>query len=72
LYFADHLPNNRDPRGVWNSLIAYSYPEEKDGRPTGDDPLKDGVTDHQCDLVRYLCTNLFPVVRLQTRVRSMA
>ena len=40
-------------RGIIRSLGNYSYPEVKDGRAVTDIPLKDGVTDHDCDALRY-------------------
>ena len=40
-------------RGVVKDLASYRYPKEKDGRAISDVPLKDGVTDHSCDAMRY-------------------
>ena len=40
-------------RGIVKSLASYRYPPEKDGRAISDVPWKDGVTDHDCDAVRY-------------------
>ena len=40
-------------RGILKDLSSYSYPEVKDGRPVGDEPNKDGVHDHGCDMLRY-------------------
>jgi len=40
-------------RGIVKDLAAYRYPEVKDGRPITDLPLKDGVTDHSNDSLRY-------------------
>lgn len=41
------------PRGILRDLTAYRYPEEKSGHALSDVPLKDGVTDHSCDALRY-------------------
>ena len=40
-------------RGIVKDLAALQYPEMKDGRPVHDVPLKDGVTDHSTDALRY-------------------
>ncbi len=41
------------PRGIVRDLGALRYPEIKDGRPVTDRPLKDGITDHSTDALRY-------------------
>jgi len=43
----------RKERGIVKDLGAIKYPETKDGRPVVDVPLKDGVTDHSTDALRY-------------------
>lgn len=45
-------------RGIVKDLAAYRYPEDKDGRAISDIPLKDGVTDHYCDAVRYFAVGM--------------
>lgn len=40
-------------RGLIRSLSSYSYPEVKDRRAVLDQPLKDGVYDHDNDALRY-------------------
>ena len=40
-------------RGVIRSMSSYRYPPERDGRAISDVPLKDGITDHDCDAMRY-------------------
>jgi phage terminase large subunit-like protein len=52
LYVADALRNG-PARGIVKALRGYRYPEAKDGRPGSDHPLKDGVTDHAMDALRY-------------------
>ena len=41
------------PRGTVKDLGALRYEEVKDGRPVTDKPLKDGLTDHTTDALRY-------------------
>lgn len=72
LYFSSKLLVTKEPRAVLNAIRSYAYPKAKDGEPLDNDPVKDGISDHSCDCVRYLAINFFPVVRLQTRVRSIA
>jgi hypothetical protein len=72
LYFARKLAENRSPRGVWNALRGYSYPRAKDGKPLGESPEKDGITDHASDCERYDAVINFPIARLGGRVRSIA
>jgi hypothetical protein len=40
-------------RGIVKDLGALAYPEMRDGRPVGDHPVKDGITDHSTDALRY-------------------
>lgn len=41
-------------RGIVKDLLSYRYPDEKPGRRAfGPDPLKDGITDHSNDALRY-------------------
>ena len=61
LYFARSLrsgPWASSPRSILRALTTYRYPEQKDGRPVSDIPIKDGVSDHACDAVRYYVTNV--------------
>jgi len=39
---------------------TYHWPEDKDGNPVGDEPEKDGVSDHSMDAVRYWFVNRHP------------
>lgn len=61
LYFARRLKDYEDnnSRGIVRSLQSYRYPEMKDNRPVGDEPLKDGTFDHACDSVRYWGVGMF-------------
>ena len=47
------MAKGRTPRGILRDVMAYQYPEMKDGRSVSDDPLKDGVHDHANDALRY-------------------
>jgi Terminase large subunit, T4likevirus-type, N-terminal len=58
LWFAKSLARPNDTRGILKSLEGYAYPEAKDGRPVGDEPLKDGLFDHAGDGLRYFAINL--------------
>jgi hypothetical protein len=72
LYFARSLLQNHSPRAMLNAIRAYSYPKEKDGKPMDDEPEKDGISDHAVDCLRYCAINYFPIIRLQSTVRSAA
>ncbi len=72
LYFSEQVAEAKHGRAVVNAMEAYSYPQDKDGKPVSNEPIKDGIVDHACDCVRYLVINHFPVIRLQSRVRSIA
>ncbi len=63
LFFSTSL-NNHHPRGVLSALRVYSYPEEADGKPVCEKPIKDGISDHACDALRY-----YIVARLPSRSR---
>lgn len=53
LWVAKSLDNQRAKRGVVKDFEGYAYPEAKDGKPVGDEPLKDGLHDHGVDGWRY-------------------
>ena len=40
-------------RGIVRDLVSYTYPEDKQGRALSGDPLKDGLSDHTMDALRY-------------------
>jgi hypothetical protein len=54
IYFADKLWHETNRRGIIQAMRAYSFPQEKEGRPISDEPVKDGISDHACDCIRYL------------------
>jgi len=72
LFFRRELARQRSPRGVWNAMHEYHYPKDRDGKAAGEQPEKDGITDHAADLVRYLSINEFKIVRLQSRSYNAA
>lgn len=53
LYVAKALDKPKSTRGVVKDLEGYAYPEARDGKPIGDDPVKDGLHDHGMDALRY-------------------
>jgi len=72
MYFSTDLLKEQRSRGCWNALHSYSYPDVKEGKGVDSNPVKDGISDHACDLIRYVAVNHFPILRLQTRVRQYA
>lgn len=46
-------------RGITKDLSSYHYPDPKDGRAISDEPVKDGVTDHSCDALRYRAVGMW-------------
>ena len=70
LYFARNLMADHRPRSVINAIRAYSYPKAEDGKPMSAEPVKDGISDHAMDCIRYLVINKFPVARMAPRVRQ--
>ena len=61
------LPQHLRPRSIVNAIMGYAYPEAKDGKPVIGNPVKDGVTDHAMDVLRYLSVIYFPSARLTVR-----
>lgn len=57
LWFADSLRNTKGKRGLVKDVQAYHYPQERDGMPIKDDPVKDGLSDHSLDALRYWAIN---------------
>lgn len=44
-------------RSIALSLLRMRYPEDRAGRPTADEPIKDGLDDHAGDALRYDIVN---------------
>lgn len=73
LYISNALTANRDPRAVHNAFSGYHYPKDKEGKPLDATPVKDGVSEHAMDDVRYLIVTKLPAIpRLMGRVRQAA
>ncbi len=58
-------------RASINAFAGYSYPAEKDGALVSI-PVKDNITDHFNDALRYAIVYYFPAARLLMRVRNTA
>lgn len=72
LYFSEKCNQHKSIRSVCRAIRAYAYEKDKEGKPIPNEPLKDGLTDHAMDDLRYYAVNYHPIIRLQTRVRSIA
>jgi len=61
IFFAKHLMDREreKTRGIIKDMAAYRYPEVKDDKPIGDNPLKDGKTDHSCDALRQFAVGMW-------------
>jgi len=62
-------------RGIVKSLQNYKYPEEKPDRPVSNNPLKDGVTDHDNDAFRQWVVGMWltsPLKELDSDLRKRA
>ena len=46
---------------VIQDFEEYRYPENQDGKPIKEEPIKDGYHDHGNDAFRYFITNRFPM-----------
>lgn len=46
---------------IIHDIENYRYPEQRENEPAREEPLKDGVTDHTMDALRYFFTNRFPI-----------
>ena len=56
-----HLDNKC--MGLAEDLENYRYPEAVENKDLKPDPLKDGLHDHGCDMLRYFFINQFPIKR---------
>jgi len=69
LYFARSLDESADPRAVLRAIDVYHYPKDAEGKPVSDNPVKDGVTDHAMDDLRYLAINTEEFIPIDWRQR---
>ena len=51
-------------------LETYRYPEAIDNKELKPVPIKDGHSDHGCDMLRYFFINRFPIKQRQLTMRS--
>ena len=51
-------------------LENYRSPEAKEGQHLKQEPLKDGYSDHGCDMIRYFFINQFPIKQREFKVRA--
>lgn len=73
LYFAKDMMDRANTlaqhvrgRASINAIMSYAYPEDN----TSSQPVKDGVSDHFCDCVRYFVVLHFPADRILSSVRQ--
>ena len=64
LHISDKCP------GIIEDIESYRYPESKDGKELKEAPLKDGISDHGCDSLRYFFINKFPIKNSKIRTRK--
>tara|TARA_R100001594_G_scaffold72177_1_gene106779 strand:- start:3760 stop:5121 length:1362 start_codon:yes stop_codon:yes gene_type:complete len=57
-------------QGIIEDIESYRYPESKDGKELKEAPLKDGISDHGCDALRYFFTNKFPIKNSNIRTHK--
>jgi hypothetical protein len=58
-------------RGVVKDHLGYHYPDHKIGRPYAIDPVKDGITDHSCDALRYWGVGMWVSTNLRALDKEM-
>ena len=56
--------------GIIEDIESYRYPESKDGANIKEAPLKDGMSDHGCDALRYFFINKFPIKNSKIRTHK--
>ncbi len=61
-----HLDNKCTNMAI--DLENYRYPEAKEGKDLKNDPIKDGMHDHGCDMLRYYYINRFPIKNREIRM----
>ena len=57
-------------QGMAQDLETYRYPEASDNKELKPTPIKDGNSDHGCDMLRYFFINRFPIKNRKLNVRS--
>ena len=56
--------------GMVQDLETYRYPEAVENKELKALPIKDGLSDHGCDMLRYFYINRFPIKTRELNVRS--
>ncbi len=65
-----YLHLDRKCKGLAEDLENYRYPEAVENKDLKPDPLKDGLHDHGCDMLRYFFINQFPIKRNKLIMRT--
>ena len=65
-----YLHINSKCQGLAEDLENYRYPEHTEGKDLKLEPLKDGLHDHGCDMLRYFFINRFPIKQQELIVRK--
>ena len=65
-----HFHVHNKCKGIMMDLENYRYPEAKEGADLKPEPLKDGLHDHGCDMIRYFFINRFPIKQREFKVRT--
>ena len=63
-----HIHNKCE--SIAEDLENYRYPDRKEGRDLKQLPLKDGLSDHSCDAIRYFFVNRFPIRNTKLRIAN--
>ena len=63
-----HLDNKC--KGMAQDLETYRYPEAIQDKQLKLEPIKDGHSDHGCDMLRYFFINRFPIKQRELTMRS--
>jgi len=58
---------NKKCKGIIQDIETYRYHDEKEGHALKDVPVKDGLSDHGCDALRYFLVNMFPIKQYKYR-----
>ena len=57
-------------KGLIEDFESYRYELDKDNEPLRENPLKDGYSDHGCDMIRYFFVNHYPIRNMKMKVVS--
>ena len=65
-----YLHLDRKCVGLAQDLENYRYPEAVENKDLKPEPMKDGLHDHGCDMLRYFFINQFPIKRNKLIMRN--